>query len=370
MTERRPVLIMAGGTGGHVFPALAVAEELRHAGVPVVWLGTAQGLEARLVPAAGFPVEWIGVAGLRGKGVLRWLSAPVMLARALWQAAAVLRRQRPAVVLGMGGFASGPGGLMAWLGGIPLVVHEQNAVPGLTNRLLGRLARQVLQAFPDSFPARYRAETVGNPVRPAIAALPVPRARLAGRSGRARLLVVGGSQGALALNRLLPAALALLEPDERPDVRHQAGGQMLAVAQDAYRAAGVEATVEPFIDDMAAAYAWADLVLCRAGALTVAELTAAGIGALLVPFPYAVDDHQTVNAGFPARAGAALLLPQATLTAVALADELRELLKDRARLLALAEAARTLARPEAAARVAAVCLTAGRFVEKQPQVNE
>lgn len=355
-----PVMMMAGGTGGHVFPALAVAEELRLSGVPVVWMGTRRGLEARLVPQAGFPIEWIGVAGLRGHGLTRLLRAPWMLARAAWQAAAVLRRCRPRLALGMGGFASGPGGIMAWLLGIPLVVHEQNARPGITNRWLARIAGRVLQAFPDSFPPACQAQTVGNPVRASIVALAAPAQRLAGHSGRPRLLVVGGSQGALALNRLVPAALALLAPDQRPEVWHQAGGTQQEVAADAYREAGVAARLEPFIEDMAGAYGWADLVLCRSGAITVAELAAAGVGAVLVPFPYAVDDHQTANARFLERGGAALLVPQAGLTAARLAELLQTLLADRPRLLAMAEAARRLARPDAARQVARLCLECAR----------
>lgn len=356
MSAIRPVLIMAGGTGGHVFPALAVAERLRERGIPVVWMGTQRGLEATLVPKAGIPIEWIGVSGLRGKGVHRLLEMPLMLARALWQAGAVLRRLRPRVVLGMGGFASGPGGMAARSLGIPLVVHEQNAIAGLTNRWLARVADRVLEAFPATFPAVRRAITVGNPVREVIASLPPPAERLAGRSGRARLLVVGGSQGALALNQLVPQALALLLENERPEIWHQAGGQLHAAAETAYQAVGMPVRLTPFIDDMAAAYGWADLVLCRSGALTVAELAAAGIGSILVPFPFAVDDHQTANAQFLEQGGAALIRQQAELTPEVLARLLRELLSDRERLLGMAEAARRLAKLEAAEQVATVCL--------------
>ncbi|HXH03913.1 MAG TPA: undecaprenyldiphospho-muramoylpentapeptide beta-N-acetylglucosaminyltransferase [Candidatus Competibacteraceae bacterium] len=355
-----PVVIMAGGTGGHIFPGLAVAEALRRRQVPVVWLGTPQGLEAQLVPPSGIPIEWIRVRGLRGSALSQRIKAPFMLAAALCQAGLILRRLRPRLVLGMGGFASGPGGMMARLLGIPLVVHEQNAVPGMTNRVLARLAARVLQAFPDSFPARCRALTVGNPVRDSIAALPPPAQRFQGRGGRPRLLVLGGSQGALALNQLLPQALARLPVPARPEVWHQAGGAMLESTQAAYREAGVEARLLPFIDDMAAAYGWADLVVCRAGALTVAELAAAGIGALLVPFPFAVDDHQTANAGYLARAGAAEILPQDGLDAAQLAARLGALLDDRTRLLAMAEAARSLAQSEAAERVAQHCLELAR----------
>ena len=303
-----PIMIMAGGTGGHVFPALAVAERLRQRNVAVVWLGTRRGLEATLAPQAGIPVAWISVVGLRGTGLKRLLLAPFMLSKALLQAAAILLRLRPVLVLGMGGFASGPGGLVARCLGIPLVVHEQNAIVGMTNRWLSRFANRVLQAFPDSFPPQRHALVVGNPVRSEIAALAPPQQRFEHRQGRPRLLVLGGSQGASALNQLVPQALARLQSEERPQIRHQAGGRLHAAAVTAYHEAAVEASVEPFIENMAAAYGWADLVLCRSGALTVAELAAAGIGALLVPFPYAVDDHQTVNAGFfrASRSGASV----------------------------------------------------------------
>ncbi len=362
MSGQSPILIMAGGTGGHVFPALAVAEQLRAWNLPVVWMGARQGLEAKLVPQAGIPIEWIGVAGLRGKSLQRRLTAPLMLTRALSQAGGILRRLQPRVALGMGGFASGPGGLMARLLGIPLVVHEQNALAGMTNRWLSRLASRVLEAFPGSFPASRHALAVGNPVRAAIAALPQPAQRFAGRSGPARLLVVGGSQGALALNQLTPAALALLPAAERPQIWHQAGGALQEPATRAYQEAGVEVRLQPFIEDMAAAYGWADLVLCRAGALTVAELAAAGVGAVLVPFPHAVDDHQTANARFLERGGAAVVAPQAELTAARLAELLRQLLRERGRLLTMAQAARRLARIDAAERVAAVCLEQARPV--------
>jgi UDP-N-acetylglucosamine--N-acetylmuramyl-(pentapeptide) pyrophosphoryl-undecaprenol N-acetylglucosamine transferase len=350
------VLIMAGGTGGHVFPALAVAERLRMHGATVTWMGARRGLEATLVPKAGIPMEWIEIAGLRGKGLRRRLLMPIMLSRALWQAGGILRRLRPAVVLGMGGFASGPGGMMARLLGIPLIVHEQNAIAGLTNRWLARVAGRVFQAFPETFPATQRAVTVGNPVREVIAKLPLPAERFANRKGRRRLLVVGGSQGALALNQLVPQALALLEEGERPEVWHQAGGQLHEAAEVAYREAGITARLTPFIENMAEAYGWADLVLCRAGALTIAELAAAGIGAVLVPFPFAVDDHQTANARFLEKDNAALVVQQAELTAERLAALLRELLSDRDRLLRMAEAARRLAKVDAAEQVALACL--------------
>lgn len=355
--DSRSVVIMAGGTGGHVFPALAVAERLRGQGVSVVWMGTRRGLEAQLVPAAGIPVEWVAISGLRGKGALSWLLAPFKLALALFQSAGILLRRRPVAVLGMGGFVAGPGGLAAWLLRRPLLIHEQNAVAGMTNRLLARLARCVMEAFPGSLGPE--AILTGNPVRPEIAALPAPEQRLAGRSDRLRLLVLGGSLGAQALNETVPAALAQIEPARRPEVWHQAGARNIDAARRSYAEAGVAARVMPFIDNMAEAYAWADLVLCRAGALTVAELAAAGVGSILVPFPHAVDDHQTRNAEYLVREGAALLIPQRQLDAVRLRDLLLELGQDRGRLLGMATAARRVARPDAAERVASLCLDVG-----------
>lgn len=358
-SAQSPVLVMAGGTGGHVFPALAVADELRRRDVPVVWLGTRAGLEARVVPAAGYPVEWIEVSGLRGKGIARLLLAPLMLAHALYQALGVMRRVRPRAVLGMGGFVTGPGGLMAWLTRRPLLIHEQNSVAGLTNRLLAPLARRVMVAFPGSFNAQRRVEQVGNPVRETIAAMQAPESRFQARSGEpVQLLVLGGSLGAAALNATVPAAVAGLVAYERPVIRHQAGSRNIDAARQAYAEAGVDADIQPFIEDMAEAYAWADLVICRAGALTVAELAAAGVGAILVPYPYAVDDHQTGNARYLSDAGAGILIQQADLTVEKLLQTLRPLLADRERLLDMARAARRLALPDAARCVAERCLEA------------
>ncbi len=354
----RTVMVMAGGTGGHVFPALAIAGELRTAR-EIVWLGTEKGIEARLVPAAGYPVEWIEVEGLRGKGIGRWLGAPLRLLRAVAQARGALRRRRPGVVLGLGGFASGPGGIAAWLAGTPLVIHEQNAVAGLTNRWLSRFASRIAEGFPGSFPAGRGAIYVGNPVRPEIAALPPPRQRFEARSGALRLFVFGGSQGAASINRLVPAAVALLPESRRPIVLHQTGARDREATEAAYRAAGVHADVRAFVDDMAGAYAEADLVVSRAGALTVAELAAAGVGAILIPFPAAVDDHQTRNAEWLGRVSAAQVVSETGLTAPELANRLATLLGNgRARLLAMAEAARAQARPDAARRMAELCLLA------------
>jgi UDP-N-acetylglucosamine--N-acetylmuramyl-(pentapeptide) pyrophosphoryl-undecaprenol N-acetylglucosamine transferase len=349
---------MAGGTGGHVYPALAVARALQEQSREVVWLGTHRGLESRVVPEAGIPIEWISVAGLRRKGLLTLLAAPIRLTLALLQSVSVMLRHRPAAVLGMGGFVSGPGGLAAWLTRRPLVIHEQNAVAGLTNRLLARLARVVLQAFPGSFSPQVAAVTVGNPVRGEIAALAHPETRFADRDGPLRLLVLGGSQGALALNRVVPAALARLPQQVRPTVLHQTGERTLDAAREAYAECGITAELKPFIEDMADAYGWADLVVCRAGALTVAELSAAGLPAIFVPYPAAVDDHQTSNAQSLVEAGAATLLREDALSDETLASLLKSWLTGRAALLERARRARALAQPEALRAITAACLEA------------
>ncbi len=355
-----PVVIMAGGTGGHVFPGLAVADALRKRGVGVVWLGTRRGLEAELVPPRGIEMEWISIAGLRGRGLAEWAAAPVRLARAVGQALRVFGRRRPSAVLGMGGFVAGPGGIAARLSGRPLLIHEQNTVPGTTNRWLARVARRVFEAFPGSFPESVHAECIGNPIRAEIAALPPPAQRFAGREPlRPRLLVLGGSRGARALNRVVPAALALLAPEARPAVRHQSGAE-LADARDAYRRAGIHADVRRFIDDMAAAYAWADFVVARAGALTISELAAAGLGAVLVPYPYATDDHQSTNAAQLVERGAAIAIEERALAPERLAREIDALAGDRKRLAAMAEAARSFAHADAAERLAEACIEAGR----------
>lgn len=356
----RPVLIMAGGTGGHVFPALAVADELSERGIAVSWLGTQQGLEARVVPEAGYPLETVRVSGLRGKGVLRLMLAPFMLAGAMFQALRIELRLRPRAVLGMGGFASGPGGVVAWLLRRPLLIHEQNSVAGTTNRLLAPLARRVMVAFPGALPAARQPVHTGNPVRGKIMSVPEPASRLAGRTGPLRLLIVGGSLGARALNDAVPAALAALQTDDGIEVLHQTGRADHDRVAAAYADAGVGARVEPFIDDMAEAYAWADLVVCRSGALTVAELAVVGVAAVLVPFPHATDDHQTGNARFLADHGAAILLPQAELDATRLAGLLDDFARQRDVLLEMACRARELAMPDAARRVAELCLQLAR----------
>ena len=349
------VLIMAGGTGGHVFPGLAVARCLLAAQIPVAWLGTRHGLEAQLVPRAepGITMEWIKIRGVRGTRLLNWLRLPWTLGIAMVQAFRVMRRVRPAVVLSMGGFVAGPGGLVAWLTRTPLLIHEQNAIPGMTNKWLALMADCVLTGFPTSF-ATTKTRQVGNPVRVEIARLPAPAMRLRDRTGPLRLLVVGGSRGASIFNETLPSALGAMDTP-RAEVWHQCGRDGAAAVEVAYRAAGVSARVAPFIDDMAAAYAWADVVICRAGAMTIAELAAAGVASILVPYPHAVDDHQTANAKFLVERGAAVLLPQRELTASRVQELLRQFSVRRDMLLAMANAARACAVLDADAVVAQAC---------------
>ena len=349
----RTILITAGGTGGHVFPGLAVADEMRAAGWRVVWLGARTGMEARLVPARGYEMAWVRAAALRGKGMLAALLLPLNLLVGFWQSARAILAHRPDVVLGLGGYVAFPGGMMASLLARPLAVHEQNAVAGLTNRVLAGVADRVFVAFPG---ALKNAEWTGNPVRADIARIAAPQERYAARSGPLRLLVVGGSLGAQALNQCLPKALALLEP--RPSVVHQSGERNLDSLMAGYAAAGVEGELVPFIEDMARRYAECDLVICRAGAITVAELCAAGMAGVLVPFPHAVDDHQTANARFLADRGAAVLLPQSELTPARLAALIRSL--DRTALQAMAEKARSLGKPDAAGVLAQRCMEMAR----------
>ncbi|WP_166268521.1 undecaprenyldiphospho-muramoylpentapeptide beta-N-acetylglucosaminyltransferase [Marinobacter caseinilyticus] len=357
MSSKR-FLIMAGGTGGHVFPALATARMLQSLGHSVHWLGSAGGMEARLISDTDIPLSLIAVSGLRGKGKLALLAAPYKLLKGLLQALRVVRSVKPDCVIGMGGFVTGPGGVAAWLTRTPLLVHEQNAVAGMTNRVLARFAETVMEAFPNSFGAPVVTRCTGNPVREDLAALAAPNERMAGRQGALKLLVVGGSLGAQAINQCVPAALAEMSPETRPMVIHQCGEKNLDATCAAYDAAGIEAQVKPFINDMAEAYGWADIVLCRAGALTIAELCAAGLGAILVPFPHAVDDHQTRNAEHMVQTKAAMLIPQDKLTAAVLAETLTDLVADRDRVLAMATSARSLARPDATERVVNYCLEA------------
>jgi len=365
----RTLLVMAGGTGGHVFPGLAVADYVRAQGWRVVWMGNPNGMEAALVPSHGYEMAWVRFSALRGKGLMRKILLPFNLLGGCGQAMRALARVKPDVVLGMGGYVTFPGGLMAALTGRPLVVHEQNSVAGLANRVLALVASRVLAGFP--LPMK-KAEWTGNPVRAAISALPTPAQRYgernaagsnsvategkAGEEGKDRLnvLVVGGSLGAHALNTIVPKALALLPETERPNVTHQSGAKNIQALNEAYLTAGVQATLVNFIDDMAASYANADLVICRSGALTVAELTAAGVASVLVPFPNAVDDHQTRNARFLSEAGAAVLMPQTELTPDSLARLLRVLARDQ--LMVMAQKARALAKPEATRVVAEICM--------------
>jgi UDP-N-acetylglucosamine--N-acetylmuramyl-(pentapeptide) pyrophosphoryl-undecaprenol N-acetylglucosamine transferase len=346
---------MAGGTGGHVFPGLAVARELIDRGIDVVWLGTQRGFEARAVPASGLPIafETIEVRGVRNTGVLSWLLLPFMLARAMWQAFGVLRRRKPDVALSFGGFVAGPGGVVAWLLRTPLLIHEANAVAGFTNKWLALCARQVLTGFPDGFPTLAHSRQVGNPVRAEITHIEKPETRLASRSGRLRVLIVGGSQGARVFNEIVPQAIQLLPPASRPQLRHQCGRDQRAATLAAYGDAPVE--VMEFIDDMAAAYGWADVVIARSGAMTVAELAAAGCCALLVPFPRAVDDHQTANARYLAERDAALLLLQHEFTPQRVATLLQEFADNRPLIAKMASAARGLAIVDAVDLVASAC---------------
>ena len=346
----RSILIMAGGTGGHIFPALAVADVLRARDWHVTWMGAPNSMEAELVPQHGYEVAWVSFSGLRGKGLLRKLQLPFNLLVALWQSAVALMRHRPDVVLGMGGYITFPGGIMAAMLRRPLVIHEQNSIAGLSNKALAHFAKRVLSGFPKVLSG---AEWCGNPVRDSIAALPEPQQRYVARNGALNVLVVGGSLGAKAINECMPQALALLPQAVRPSVTHQTGKQLFEAAQAAYQQSGVNAEVKPFLEDMAHYYAWADVVICRAGALTIAELAAAGVASILVPFPFAVDDHQTGNARFLSERGAAVLLPQNELTPQRLAGLLQGM--TRAQALKMAQAARAAAQPAATQRVAQVC---------------
>lgn len=362
MSARRPVIyLMAGGTGGHVVPALAVADALATRGYSIRWMGTRRGIESRLVPQAGYAIDYLSIGGVRGKGLITRLTAPLALMRAVWQAARLMRRHRPVLAVGMGGFAAGPGGLAAWLRRCPLVIHEQNAIAGLTNRVLSRLARRTLAAYPDAFGRSLPVEQlVGNPVRAQIAALPHPKARLADRSGPVRVLVLGGSLGAQALNEAVPEALAWVSHQASIEVRHQAGARNLEVAQAHYRAADwgadSQCEVSGYIEDMAEALGWADFVIARAGAMTVAEIAAAGVGALFIPFPHAVDDHQRFNAAYLVERGAACLLDQREAGVERLAEVLGPLLVDRSKLAQMAVKARESAVTDSTDRIVSICL--------------
>ncbi len=356
------IVIMAGGTGGHIFPALAVAKHLQNKGWDIHWLGTKEGLESQIIPNAKIPIHYITVQGLRGRGLLGWVIAPFRLLIALYQAISIIHKLKPTVILGGGGFVSGPGGVAAWLLRYPLVIHEQNSIVGLTNRTLSLVANQTLESFPGSFPAVRQAICTGNPIREELLNLPEFSTRLKNLTGTGpiKLLVLGGSRGALAINEICPQAIAVLPLDKRPVIWHQTGAKHLELTLKQYQAVGIEARIEPFIEDMAAAYSWADLVLCRAGAMTVGELAVVGVGSILVPFPYAVDDHQTTNARFLEKAGAARLISQSALTKEMLAELLLDFSNDRDLLLKMALAASRLAKRDALQQVAKYCEEAGK----------
>lgn len=347
------IMILAGGTGGHVYPALAVARALKEQGHEVFWMGTRRGLEARVVPAEGFPMEWLSVEGIRGKSTLGLLKAPFMLLKALQQAWSALKRVRPDVVLGMGGFVSGPGGLVASAMGIPLVLHEQNRIPGTTNRLLAKRADVVLQAFPESFPASIGAITSGNPLRAGLKPKSPPEESL-DRGLSYRLLIVGGSLGAKVLNETVPQAIAAM--GGAIEVWHQTGLAMVEETTARYDALGLKARVSAFIDDMAAAYDWADIAICRSGAMTVSELALVGLPAILIPYPHAIDDHQTANARYLTEAGGALLMPQAELTVESLRDRLNDFLSSKEWLDVMRISSQKMAQPLATQRVVSICL--------------
>lgn len=347
---QKTALVMAGGTGGHIFPGLAVAQALREQGWNVHWLGAPGSMEERLVPPQGFPLETIDFSGVRGKGLLTLALLPLRLLKAFAQAWAVVRRVRPDVVIGLGGYISFPGGMMATLAGKPLILHEQNSVAGMANKVLANVASRVFCAFPNALPG---AQWVGNPLRQAFLQQPPPAERFAGRSGPLRILVVGGSLGAKALNDTVPQALALIPPEQRPQVRHQSGAKQMQALQASYAAAGVQAELTPFIDDTASAYAQADLVICRAGASTVTELAAVGAAAIYVPFPHAVDDHQTTNARFVVDAGGGWVVQQTALSPEKLAHMIQNM--QHSTLLETAQKAKMMQKTEATAAVVAAC---------------
>ena len=352
-----PVMIMAGGTGGHVYPALAVADELKQRGVSVIWLGTKKGIEARLVPEAGIEVDWLGMSGLRGKGIVTLILAPIKILVACYQALKILQKRKPAAVLGMGGFVSAPGGVMAWVLRIPLLIHEQNAVPGMSNRILAKVATKVMEAFPNSF--KSGATQVGNPVRKDIANIIEPEKRLSEHKGALRVLIFGGSLGAARLNEIVPEACAEIQKDKELEIRHQAGPGNFEQTRLNYSQLKVKAEVLEYIDNMPEMYAWADIVICRAGAMTISELAAAGVASILVPYPYAVDDHQTFNGKYLSETGAAILIQQDDLNVQKLVDEIKGM--DREKALQMSIKAKNLGKPDSTFLVAEACLTAGGY---------
>ena len=352
---RHPILIFAGGTGGHVFPALAVAKKIEQQNVPIIWIGTKKGIESKVVTKAGFRIEWVLVSGLRGKSFNNYLIAPIKLTLTALQVIWFLIKHRPCAVLGMGGFVSGPGGLIAALFRRPLIIHEQNAIAGLTNRILASFAKNILTGFPSTF-VRKNTEFVGNPVREEITQIHREFEIAEPANRQIRILIIGGSQGAQVFNKVVPAAVAQIQVKERPAIWHQTGEHKLDYALEQYNHYEVKARVEAFIESMHEAYGWADLVICRAGAITVAELAIAGVGAILVPYPYAVDDHQTANGSALEKARAAILIQEKDLNEAALASLLQELSKHRSKLKGLAKSAHKFAKPNAADDVAKVCL--------------
>lgn len=349
----KTVMIMAGGTGGHIFPGLAVAHALKAREVNVVWLGSEGGMETRLVPEHGFAMETLAIKGLRGKGAVSLLKAPWVIARAVFKAKTLMSRHDPSAVVSFGGYTAGPGGIAAYWQGRALLVHEQNCAPGMTNRLLARIANKILTGFPNSF-GHVANTTVGNPVRQEISAVALPELRYSARTGALRVLILGGSQGAHAINALIPKIVASLSSEQAFDIRHQSGEKMLAETKQAYQNAGIAAHVEPFIRDMAQAYAWADIVIGRAGALTVSEICAAGVASILVPLPTAVDDHQAKNADFLQMHGGGIWFRQDEQLETRMRAALLDLAKQPERLLTMAKAARALAFPHAADEVAAI----------------
>lgn len=350
MNDKKTFMLMAGGTGGHIFPALAVARALQARGHCVIWLGSEGAMETRIVPQHDILLETLQIQGIRGNGIKRKLMLPFTLFKTVREALRIIKKHRVDGVIGFGGFVTFPGGLAAKIARIPIVIHEQNAVAGLSNKTLAKWADRILYAFPRAFDAPNGL--VGNPVRAEIVDLPTPETRFAQRNGQLNILVVGGSLGAQILNEMLPEAIALMPSENRPHIRHQTGRGKLANVETAYAEKGIHAQTSEFIEDMVSAYRDADLVICRAGALTIAELTAAGVGALLVPYPHAVDDHQTANARFMVQAEAGLLLPQAQLTASKLADTLTSLTREQC--LRWATNARSLAMPDSADKVAQI----------------
>ena len=352
------VLIMAGGTGGHVYPGLAVARALQEKGIEVIWLGTRKGLEARVIPEAGIELEYISISGLKGRGLLHWLLAPFRILIALFQAMQILRRRHPSMVLSMGGFVAGPGGLVAWLMGRPLVIHEQNAIPGFTNRILAMFARRILTGFPGVFGHFPKTLHTGNPVRERIRSMPDPDTRLQSHQGPLRVLIIGGSQGARRLNQAVADVMHLWRDESAPEIWHQCGERLLEETRNRYGKRILDKghiRLVPFIEDMEKAYEWADLVICRSGAMTVSELACAGMASILVPFPYATDDHQTANANYLVERDAAVLIPEDQLSVERLHEVLHELDQNRDVIKQMSMHARASAMPDATDTVSQVC---------------